>query len=78
MARKKKKHKGDEMTRSGRVRTISFVYEEDPDLLDEANEYVINRQAKTARSVLREFFQKALKRENLRLKKKESSIKKTA
>jgi len=77
MARKKKnKNKGDEMTQSGRVRTINFVYDEDPDLLDEANEYVILRKARTARSVLREFFEKALKRENLRLKKK--SKKKTA
>ena len=73
----KKKKKRGKMTKSGRVRTINFVYDEDPELLDEANEYVILRKAKTARPVLREFFKKVLERENLRLKKKQSK-KKTA
>jgi len=71
MARKQKNKKGDGMTKSGRVRSISFTYDEDPDLLDLANENVILKEAKSARPVLRDLIKDALKKDNTRLKNKQ-------
>ena len=70
MPRKQQNDKSDEMTKSGRVRSISFTYDEDPDLLDLANENVILKEAKSARPVLRDLFKDALKKDNTRLKNK--------
>ena len=64
--RKKKKKAGVEKVK-GSAKSLTFIADEDEDILDEANEIRKLRRFKSVRPAVRDIIYDALKRERIRL-----------
>ena len=67
MARKQRKKQAKDNDMKKPVTSLSFVVEDDPDIIREANKIVELRRAKSVRPVVREAILEALRQERIRL-----------